>query len=101
MLLIIQEKVKLIINIILLYKINVSLFFLVITCCRMFRTFGNSNILHLITLPTIIPLETYFYNNYKKGAIILNLHQNNDYSPGKVKKNKQLIIINFKIIYAF
>lgn len=51
----------------------------------MFRTFGNSNILHLVTLPTTIPLETYFYNYYKKAAIVISLHQNNDYSPGKVK----------------
>ncbi|VVC24581.1 Hypothetical protein CINCED_3A007405 [Cinara cedri] len=56
----------------------------VIKCCRMFRTFGNTNILHLITLPTTTPLETYFYNNYTKSAIVLNLHQVHDYSSGKV-----------------
>lgn len=56
-----------------------------ITCGRIFRTFGNTNILHLITLPTTIPLETYFHKNYKKASIVLNLHQSDDYLPGKVK----------------
>ncbi|XP_025208362.1 uncharacterized protein LOC112603813 [Melanaphis sacchari] len=56
----------------------------VISCCRTFRTYGNTNILHLIILPTTIPLETYFYNNYKKAAIVLNLYKNNDDSPEKV-----------------
>lgn len=54
-------------------------------CCRTFRTFGNTNILHLITLPTTTPLETYLHNEYKKAAIVLNLHQNNEFSAGKVK----------------
>jgi len=68
------------------YKVlNVVCLFLVVSCCRAFRTFGNTNILHLITLPTTIPLETYFYNNYKKAAIVLNLHKNNDDSPQKVQ----------------
>jgi len=57
----------------------------VISNCRAFRTFGNTNILHLITLPTTIPLETYFYHNYNKVAIILNLYKNNDDPPEKVK----------------
>ncbi|XP_060868805.1 uncharacterized protein LOC132943741 isoform X1 [Metopolophium dirhodum] len=56
----------------------------VISSCRAFRTFGNTNILHLITLPTTIPLETYFYNNYNKAAIVLNLHKSNDDPPEKV-----------------
>ncbi|CAH1711836.1 unnamed protein product [Aphis gossypii] len=56
----------------------------VVSCCRTFRTFGNTNILHLIILPTTIPLETYFYNYYKKAAIVLNLHKSNDHSPEKV-----------------
>ncbi|XP_060842895.1 uncharacterized protein LOC132923094 isoform X1 [Rhopalosiphum padi] len=56
----------------------------VVSCCRTFRTFGNTNFLHLIILPTTIPLETYFYNNYKKAAIVLNLYKNNDDSPEKV-----------------
>lgn len=58
--------------------------FLVITCCRLFRSYGNTNILHLITLPSTIPLETYFYHNYKKAAIVLNLHRNINDSPEKV-----------------
>jgi len=46
--------------------------------------------LHLVTLPATIPLETYFYNNYKKAAILLNLHENNEnYSPGKVRNKKR------------
>lgn len=51
----------------------------------MFRTFGNTNILHLITLPTTISLKTYFDNNYRKSAIVLNLYQNHDDTPRKVK----------------
>lgn len=61
--------------------------FLVITCSQMFRTFGNSNILHLITLPTTISLDTYFYNNYKKTAIMFNLYENDNHLSGKVKYN--------------
>lgn len=56
----------------------------------MFRTYGNASMLHLVTLPATIPLETYFYNNYKKAAILLNLHENNEnYSPGKVRNKKR------------
>lgn len=50
----------------------------------MLRTFGNTNILHLITLPTTVSLESFFYNTYKRSAIMLNLYQNNNYLPEKV-----------------
>jgi len=35
-------------------------------------------------LPTTTPLKTYFYDNYKKAAIVLNLYKNNDDSPETV-----------------
>ncbi|XP_050433699.1 uncharacterized protein LOC126841332 [Adelges cooleyi] len=50
---------------------------------RTFRSFGNTNILHLITLPTTISLETYFYKNCNKTAITMALHQNSEHSIGK------------------
>lgn len=51
----------------------------------MFRTFGNTSVLHLVTLPSTTSLESYFHNNYRKSAIVFNLHQNYDDAPKKVK----------------
>jgi hypothetical protein len=82
-LLLIQGKVKAL-TVKYILVINKYLFVLVITCHRMLRTYGNTNILHLITLPTTVSLESYFYNNYTRSAIVLNLHQNNNYLPEKV-----------------
>ncbi|XP_050528171.1 MATH and LRR domain-containing protein PFE0570w-like [Daktulosphaira vitifoliae] len=56
----------------------------IILCNRTYRTFGNTNVLHLITLPSTLSLKKYFYKNCNKTSIKIKLFQNNDIIIGKV-----------------